>query len=70
MFTDPRNRLRGIVAARQPAIVCLHRENVPVALEAAAAALGTYPPADPSLVKGGFWVLHAAGTELAAAERY
>jgi phosphohistidine phosphatase SixA/8-oxo-dGTP pyrophosphatase MutT (NUDIX family) len=66
----PAPLIRDLVAAARPAIVCLHRENVPVALEAAAAALGTYPSADPSLVKGGFWVLHAAGTELAAAERY
>jgi 8-oxo-(d)GTP phosphatase len=59
-----------LIAAGKPAIVCLHRENVMGALEAACAALGTFPPADPSLVKGGFWVMHTAGNELAALERY
>ena len=62
--------IRELIEADKPAIVCLHRENVPVALEAATAALGTFPPADPSLVKGGFWVLHTADGELAALERY
>jgi len=62
--------IRGLLTAARPAIVCLHRENVPVALGMVCAALGTFPPADPSLVKGGFWVVHAAGSELAALERY
>jgi phosphohistidine phosphatase SixA/8-oxo-dGTP pyrophosphatase MutT (NUDIX family) len=62
--------IRELIAADRPAIVCLHRENVSVALEAACTALDTFPPADPSLIKGGFWVLHAAGRELAALERY
>ena len=62
--------IRDLVAAARPAIVCLHRENVLGALEAACGALDTFPPADPSLVKGGFWVLHIAGQELAALERY
>ena len=62
--------IRDLVAAARPAIVCLHRENVLGALEAACGALDTFPPADPSLVKGGFWVLHTADGELAALERY
>jgi 8-oxo-(d)GTP phosphatase len=62
--------IRALIEAARPAIVCLHRENVPVALEAACATLGTFPPADPSLVKGGFWVIHAAAGTLAALERY
>jgi 8-oxo-(d)GTP phosphatase len=62
--------IRELVANARPAIVCLHRENIPVALEAACAALGTYPPADPALIKGGFWIVHASGGELAALERY
>lgn len=68
--TKPGTLIRELVAQARPAIVCLHRENVPVALEAACTALGTFPPADPSLVKGGFWVIHAAGDELAGLERY
>jgi 8-oxo-(d)GTP phosphatase len=66
----PSTLISELVADARPAIVCLHRENIPVALEAACAALGTYPPADPALIKGGFWVVHASGGELAALERY
>ena len=53
-------------------MVCLHRENLPKALAAAYSALDFSPPepADPSLHKGGFWVLHTADGELAGLERY
>jgi 8-oxo-(d)GTP phosphatase len=67
--------IRDLVAAGEPAIVCLHRENLPSVLAAACLALGSVAPADPLLPKGGFWVLHcvsgngASGT-LAAAEKY
>ncbi len=73
--TDPGGSLRplfrGLVAAGQPAVVCLHRENLPLALAAACSALGV-PAAtvDPSLPKGGFLVLHIAAGKLAALERY
>jgi 8-oxo-dGTP diphosphatase len=65
--------VRDLVAARRPAVVCLHRENLPAALAAARRALGAPSPAtesDPPLPKGGFWVVHAAGGELAALEHY
>jgi 8-oxo-(d)GTP phosphatase len=64
--------LRDLVAAGRPAVVCLHRENLPQALAAACAALGapSAVPEDPALPKGGFWVVHAASGELAALERY
>jgi 8-oxo-(d)GTP phosphatase len=68
-----RQLFRDLVAARQPAIVCLHRENLPTALAAACSALGAPCPAaaaDPSLPKGAFWVLHSAAGELAGLERY
>ena len=67
-----RSLLRDLVAAARPAVVCLHRENLPRALAAACAALGAKSavPADPKLPKGGFWVLHAASGGLAALERY
>jgi 8-oxo-dGTP diphosphatase len=73
--TNPGGPLRplfdDLVAAAQPAIVCLHRENLPLALAAACAALGV-PAAtvDLALPKGGFLVLHLAAGELAAVERY
>jgi 8-oxo-(d)GTP phosphatase len=70
---DPLSPLfRGLVAAGRPAVVCLHRENLPQALAAACAALGapSAVPGDPALPKGGFWVVHAASGGLAALERY
>ena len=67
-----RSLFRGLVAVGQPVVACLHRENLPLALAAACSVLGAPPPAEPdlSLPKGGFWVLHTAAGELAAAERY
>jgi 8-oxo-(d)GTP phosphatase len=64
--------IRDLVAAGQPAVVCLHRENLPQALAAACTALGapSAVPGDPVLPKGGFWVVHAASGGLAALERY
>jgi 8-oxo-(d)GTP phosphatase len=65
--------VRDLVAAGGPAVLCLHRENLPKALAAACAALGApAPPAspDPPLPKGGFWVVHMADGELAGLERY
>jgi 8-oxo-dGTP diphosphatase len=67
-----RRLLSAFVADRRPAVLCLHRENLPDVLAAVCSALGAPAavPADPSLPKGGFWVLHAAAGELAALERY
>ena len=62
--------VRSVVAAGQPAILCLHRENLPVVLAEACAALGAAPPEVTKLPKGGFWVLHTAGGQLAAIERH
>jgi 8-oxo-(d)GTP phosphatase len=66
------NLVRDLVAAGRPAVVCLHRENLPKALAAACSALDASPPEppDPSLHKGGFWVMHTAAGELAGLERY
>jgi len=64
--------VRDLVAGGRPAVLCLHRENLPKALAAACAALGAPPPEppDPPLSKGGFWVVHIAAGELAGLERY
>ena len=64
--------LSDLVAERRPAVLCLHRENISDALAAVCSALGapTAVPADPSLPKSGFWVVHAAAGELAGLERY
>jgi 8-oxo-dGTP diphosphatase len=67
-----RQLVGDLVADGKPAVVCLHRENLPRALEAACSALGAPSaiPEDPSLPKGGFWVVHAAAGELAGLDRY
>ena len=67
-----RRLLDGLVADRRPAVLCLHRENLPDVLAEACSALGVPAavPADPSLPKGGFWVAHAAAQGLAGLERY
>ncbi len=65
-----RKLVSGLVAAAEPAVVCLHRENLAPALGAACSALSAAPGVDPSLPKGGFWVVHAAAGRLAALERY
>ena len=68
-----RHLFRNLVAAARPVVACLHRENMPLALAAACSVLGAPPPpagSDLTLPKGGFWVLHAAGDQLAALERY
>jgi 8-oxo-dGTP diphosphatase len=78
-----RHLLSALVAQSRPAVLCLHRENLPEVLAQVCAALGApaAAPADPALPKGGFWVAHVSqdgtgqdgpgGTgELAALERY
>jgi len=65
--------VRDLVAAGRPAVLCLHRENLPKALAAACTALGAPAPPEPSeppLPKAGFWVVHMADQELAGLERY
>lgn len=68
--------LSVLVAQRRPAVLCLHRENLPEVIAAVCAVLGASAavPADPALPKGGFWVAHATTEEgrtgLAALERY
>ena len=67
-----RHLLSDLVSERRPAVLCLHRENIPDALAAVCSALGAPDavPADPSLHKGSFWVVHVAAGELAGLERY
>jgi 8-oxo-dGTP pyrophosphatase MutT (NUDIX family)/phosphohistidine phosphatase SixA len=67
-----RSLFRDLVAAGQPVVACLHRENLPLALAVACSVLGAPPPAsfDPSLPMGGFLVLHIAAGQLAALEHY
>jgi 8-oxo-dGTP diphosphatase len=59
-----------LAAAREPVIICAHRENMPALLAAVCAELGAAAPERPPLRKGEFLVLHRAGGQLAALERY
>jgi 8-oxo-(d)GTP phosphatase len=67
-----RRLLSALVAGRRPAVLCLHRENMPDVLAEACLALGAASamPAEPSLPKSGFWVAHASIGALASLERY
>jgi 8-oxo-(d)GTP phosphatase len=60
----------AVVDARQPAVICVHRENLPPLLSAACHRLGAPVPHGHALHKGGFWVLHTADGTLAGAEQH
>jgi 8-oxo-dGTP diphosphatase len=65
--------LFALTAAREPAIVCAHRENLPVLLSSALRFLGK--PVVPEkaarpLPKGAFLILHATGGTVAGVDRY
>ena len=57
-------------ADSRPVVICAHRENIPLLLEAACKELSAAVPAGPPLRKGEFWVLHRAGGKLAGVERH
>jgi 8-oxo-(d)GTP phosphatase len=63
-------RAAGLAADERAAVVCVHRENLPMLLAAACARLGSSPPEGAPLPKGGFWILHVADATLAATERH
>lgn len=64
-------RVAELAAERAPTLICAHRENLPVLVNAAMAALGADPvPIDPPLGKGSFVVLQSADGVLASAERH
>jgi 8-oxo-(d)GTP phosphatase len=63
-------RMAALAGGDQPAVVCAHRENMPVLLAASCARLGAPPPEGPPLRKSGFLVLHRAAGRLAGSERH
>jgi 8-oxo-(d)GTP phosphatase len=67
---DARRRTDEILAGALPAVLCLHRENLPQILEEACAVLGAKPPEGHPLPMAGFWVLHIGWNTLACAERH
>jgi 8-oxo-dGTP pyrophosphatase MutT (NUDIX family)/phosphohistidine phosphatase SixA len=65
--------LFSLIAAREPAIVCAHRENLPGLLSRALRFLGESAVAEKvakPLPKGAFLVLHTVDGTLAGADRY
>jgi 8-oxo-dGTP diphosphatase len=65
--------LFALTAAREPAIVCAHRENLPALLASALRFLGEPAVQEKvarPLPKGAFLVLHAAGGTVAGIDRY
>jgi 8-oxo-dGTP diphosphatase len=66
-------RLLEIISSGVPSVVCSQGKTLPTLLSAACEALGAAAPADPTVRKGGFTVLHVrAGSsiELVATERF
>ena len=59
-----------LAAADQPVVICAHRENLPLLLDAVGAELGADCSGVSPLGKGEFLVLHRADGKLAALERY
>jgi 8-oxo-(d)GTP phosphatase len=68
--SEARRRTDDILAGALPAVICAHRENLPLLLEEACAVLGAKPPDGRPLPPGGFWVLHIGWNTLAGAERH
>lgn len=63
--------IADLLTAAAPALICAHRENLPLLAEAARRALAGSAGLDSSaLPKGAFWVLHAAGGRMFGAERH
>ena len=65
--------LFALIAAREPAIVCAHRENLPALLSSALRFLGESASPDKAgkpLPKGAFLVLHTVDGTLAGIDRY
>ncbi len=64
-------RTAELAAQRRPTLICAHRENLPVMLDAARTALGAGAdlPARPPLGKGSFVVLQSADGVLVSSER-
>jgi len=67
---EARRRTDDILAGALPAVICAHRENLPLLLEEACAVLGAKPPDGHPLPPGGFWVLHIGWNALVSAERH
>jgi hypothetical protein len=65
-----RQRIEDLVGDPVPAVICAHRENLPVLLDWVCARLGAKVPDGPPLEKSAFWVLHIGGGTVASTERH
>lgn len=66
-----RTCMTELLAHPSPMVICGHRENMPVLLDQARAALPGFPPGEEwAPPKAGFWVLHVARGRLAALEHH
>jgi len=65
-----RRRIEELVDGRVPAVVCAHRENMPMLLDWACARVGGKVPEGPPLHKGSFWVLQIGDGALISTERH
>lgn len=63
-------RASTVAASGVPTLICAHRENLPVLIEVAFAALGGSLPDSRPLHKASFWALQSAGGVLVSAERH
>jgi 8-oxo-(d)GTP phosphatase len=71
------DRAAAIAADGRPVVICAHRENLPLLLDAACSGLRSAPPPAPAgqqkgaaLSKGGFWVLQSSEGTMVSAERH
>jgi 8-oxo-(d)GTP phosphatase len=65
-----RDGAAALARSGEPTVICAHRENLPILIDAAFRALATTPPAGEPLRKGEFWALHSADGKLVSAERH
>jgi 8-oxo-dGTP diphosphatase len=65
-----REQIEELAEAAAPAVICAHRENLPLLLAWACARLAAKAPDGPPLAKGGCWVLHIGDGMVVSTERH
>jgi 8-oxo-dGTP pyrophosphatase MutT (NUDIX family)/phosphohistidine phosphatase SixA len=67
---DAKAAVLRLLAERTPTVICTHREIISDLIAVLCGELGETTPAETSLRKGGFWVVHVGDDEIAAMERH